>query len=407
MLPVLVFRKVPVANFTKNFIDRISTPDKGEAFIWDDGLPGFGLRVYPSGRKVFIVQYRNDGRRTRRMSLGRYGTVTLDEARKAARKILTSAVYGTDPADEKRQRRIAPTLSELWDDYLTLHARPNKRPASVAEDERVWKTIIKPELGSAKVAGVDRRDIEVLHRSMQKTPYMANRALALLSKMFDLAEGWKWRSGNPTVGVSRYPEQSRTRWLSIEEIKRLGIALDKYSNQTTADVVRFLLLTGARRGEALAAQWKEFDLTNGIWTKPSAHTKQKRESRIPLNGRALALLASRYEDQSPEAFVFPGQSGEQIKDLKRVWQHCREAAELSDARLHDLRHTFASHLVSGGESLAVIGTLMGHTQSTTTQRYAHLADDPQRAASDRFGGIVEAAESARAPAEVIQLRSEK
>lgn len=390
-------------NLTKRIIDSIAAPTTADEFYWDTSLPGFGLRVYRSGRKVFVAQYRNAGGQTKRVTLGRYGTITLDTARKNAKLVMSDVAAGQDPSDLKRRGRIAPDMNTLFDDYLTFHAKPHKRTASVKEDERLWASAAKSKIGGIKVDAVLRRDIESILRGLASTPYQANRVRALLSKMFSLAVGWSMRTDNPMTGIPKHPEESRTRWLTADELKSLFSALNLYPGQTAADAVRFIALTGARRGEVLKARWSEFDLTAGTWTRPSAHTKQKRDSRIPLSPQAIALLKARHDPQRENDLVFPGRNGAPRSDLNRVWRHCKTHAKLHDVRLHDLRHTFASHLVSAGESLVIVGSLLGHTQSATTMRYAHIADAAQRKATDRIGDLIEQSVSSASTAEIVPI----
>lgn len=264
---------------------------------------------------------------------------------------------------------------------------------------------ILPRLGSKKVNDVQNRDIHALHVTMKDTPYQANRVLALTSKMFSLAMKWGWRSDNPVKGIERYHEEGRERWLSDDELGRLLVALSTHLNQRAANAVRFQLLTGARIGEVLSARWSEVDLTRGVWIKPSHHTKQKRTEHLPLSAPALALLAEMRERAgATERYLFPGNARDKpLQGIKKFWHSITEQAGIEDYRLHDNRHTHASHLVSSGLSLEIVGRLLGHTNPLTTKRYAHLADDPLRAAAERFGSKMEALREAR-QAEIVPIR---
>ena len=206
-------------------------------------------------------------------------------------------------------------------------------------------------------------------------------------------------------GVHRNPEQKRTRYLSGAELSRLYGALAEHPEKTSANAIRLLALTGARRGEVLAARWDEFDLEAGIWSKPASHTKQRREHRVPLSAPALRLLRE-LRQSSSEEYVFAGLDSRPLTDVKRTWRTVTREAGLSDVRLHDLRHSYASILVSSGASLPVVGALLGHSQPATTARYAHLYDDPLRAATERVADIVTAATSeevAPAQAQIVTL----
>ena len=372
---------------TKRFVD-LALPGEKDLFYWDDDIPGYGLRIKPSGAKSYIIQYRN-GRRSSRMTLGRHGVLTAEEARKLARQRLGSVAHGQDPAREKTEDRRAPTVKELAADYMERHAIPNKRPSSIRNDRQMIDTHILPKLGPYKAKEVSRRDVESILLAMKKTPYKANRVRALLSKMFSLAKDWGWRASNPVDGIPKYQEQKRERWLRQEELERLGKVLDSHPNQRAANIIRLLILTGARKGEVMTATWEQFDLQRGVWSKPAHTTKQKRTEHTPLSDAATALLKEMRRTAPEDAtYLFPGEvPGQPIQDIKKFWAEASLLANLPDVRIHDLRHTFASHLVSNGVSLPIVGRLLGHTQPQTTQRYAHLADDPLREAANVFGGI--------------------
>ncbi|WP_420857866.1 tyrosine-type recombinase/integrase [Marivivens marinus] len=376
---------MPKLKLSKFVVEKLSTEGR-ENIFWDDALHGFGVRVKPNGTKSYIVQYRNRTTgRSRRQTIGPVGPLlSFANARKEAMRLLSEAVQGRDPVETRQTARKAETIADLAEQYLTHHAMPKKREKSVANDVSMLNAIIIPELGDRKVAEVGHRDIQALHNSLRETPYRANRTLALLSKMFALSVRWGWRPDNPAKGVERFREQKRYRWLSDAELARLVAVLDEHPNQKAANAVRLQLLTGARIGEVLQAEWKDFDLVRGVWVKPSHHTKQKRTEHLPLSNAAVTLLQAIHESADPsDRFVFPGKlPGQPLKELKRFWQGVTASAELSDYRIHDNRHTHASHLVSSGLSLPIVGRLLGHTNPLTTQRYAHLADDPLRAAAE-------------------------
>jgi integrase len=218
-----------------------------------------------------------------------------------------------------------------------------------------------------------------------------------LSRMFTLAVKWKLCSDNPCKGVKRNREHLRKRYLKPEELARLTKALAEEPNQTAADAVRLLLLTGARRGEVLGAAWAQFDLAAGTWSKPPASVKQDEYHQVPLSGPARQLLGRLHKQAAGSPWVFPGRNGRPREDLKYVWQRVRKAAGISDLRLHDIRHSFASQLASGGASLPLIGALLGHSNPTTTFRYAHLFHDPQRKAVEKVGAIIAGKPAAKVP----------
>jgi integrase len=374
--------------------------------IWDSELKGFGVRR-TAGAVTFVLNYRAHGRQ-RRYKIGRAPEWTAEAARAEAAKIkprIDSESY--DPLEAKQKARGEPTLHDLAEEYLKQ--REDKSASTKRNDKGALAHIILPRLGKLRLAAVNTRDIEGLKATLQATPYRANRTLALLSHMFSKAMEWKWAKENPVRGVERYQEHRRERWLNDEELKRLHEALDKYPDQQAANALRLIALTGSRKGEVLKATWEEFDLDRGDWTKPSHHTKQKKLEHVPLSEVVIALLA-RMRPENATGPLFIGRDGKAARvSLRKPWTQVCKAAGLAEAielsgkrrekitkwkpliRVHDLRHTFASHLVSKGTSLQIVGKLIGHTQASTTMRYAHLADGALRDAANNFGKIFDGA----------------
>ena len=374
-----------VPKITKRFLDSIIPHKENTLKFWDSELKGFGVVVLPSGRRTYCIQYRNQHRTLKRVKIGVHGQITTEQARIIAKKHLGDIAHGEDPAEKKKDIKNLPTFKALANDYLERHAQ-RKRQKSLQEDQKLLKILI-PLLGEKKVAHISRREIESLHLRFKKTPYQANRILALLSKMFSLAAAWGWLSDNPVKGIERYQEEKRDRWLDKEELTRFWNALEAYPTNHTALAFKLLLLTGARKNEVLQATWDQFNLESGVWTKPSHLTKQKKKEHLPLSHEALqvlhALLPLR---NSASPYLFPGRiAGKAIQEVKTFWKRIVKEAKLENIRIHDLRHTHASHLVSSGLSLSIVGKLLGHTQASTTQRYAHLADEPLRQAASLFG----------------------
>lgn len=393
---------------TKAKIDRLKYGGDGKSrhVEWDDQEPGFGIRIYPSGQKSFVFSYRVRNRK-RLLTLGNYGSLTLEQAREKAIKNKGEVLEGKDPLRQRQDERQAPTVRDLSKRYLEEHA-VKKRGSSRRDDESMINNIILPRLGSQKVAEIEFEDIDALHRKLKNTPYRANRVIALLSKMFSLAstkwKGWSGRNDNPAKGIEKYPEEKRERFLSPVELSALTDALAKHKNQASANAIRLLILTGARRSEVFTATWDQFDLEAGVWVKPSAHTKQKKEHRVPLSAASQQLLNEMQKTTSGD-YLFPGRGRRNhLTDLKRFWESVCKTANIKDCRIHDLRHTYASILASSGMSLPIIGQLLGHTQQATTQRYAHLYDDPLREATERVGNLVT---SNGLSAEVVKLNGAK
>lgn len=374
---------MPNVRLTKSVVEKLQ-PKGPETIYWDEALPGFGVRVKASGSRSYVVQYRNrDNGRSCRMTVGPHGPLlSYQQARDRARGILADALRGADPAADRANRRRAPDVAALCDAYLKDHAEKKKRSTSAKTDRAYVNRFILPAMGQRKVAEISMNDIQKLHNGLAGTPYQANRVLALISKMFNLAARWGWRADNPAKGVEKYHEDKRSRWLSDDELRALTKALDAHPNQVAADAIRLQLLTGARIGEVLTATWADFDLVRGVWIKPSHHTKQKRTEHLPLSIAAVKLLTAMHGRSTTEHLFAGRLPGQPLRELKRFWRQVCEAAGLWDYRIHDNRHTHASHLVSSGLSLTIVGRLLGHTNPMTTQRYAHLADSPLREAAE-------------------------
>ena len=408
-----------MANLTQTFCKRVQPPATGSRIHYDGGLRGFGLRVTSNGAKSFVLNYWLNGRE-RRYTIGQMGAWTAETARQEAQRLRALVDRGEDPfaieqaqrqqaiEDEARQR----TVKDLSDSYLSNHAEVHKRPRSVVQDKAMLETIILPRLGQMRVSSITYRDVSELHAALKGTPYRANRVLALLHKMFSFAavgDDNAWGvAKNPAAGIPKFHEEKRERWLSTEEFERLVVAMQECPEHCAAEAdisekrreflrkearramnaIRLILVTGCRKSEALTAKWTDFDFARGVWTKPSHNTKEKRVEHVPLNEQARALLESWPRDGE---YLFPGRSkGTHLTDLKGPWAKVSQLASLSGVRIHDLRHSFASHLVSSGVSLPIVGKLLGHTQPQTTARYAHLADNPLREAANRFPVLLQA-----------------
>lgn len=380
---------MPRTKITKRFVENLTPPKEGNTVYWDTELTGFGVRITAQGARAFVFRYVHH-RRERRYTIGKFPGVQVAAARKQVDKLNGMIADGKDPLAMRVALRDAPTVKQLTEEYVKRHAEPHKRPKSVAEDKAMIKKYILPAVGNHKVAAVCQRDIENLHQKLKKTPYRANRILALLSKMFGLAVAWEWIERNPVRAVKKYPEEKRDRWLRPEELQRVVAALDVCPTKKSANAIRLLLLTGARRGEVLSMTWSQIDFERGVWTKPSAHTKQKRTEKIPLSQSAIELLKAMKEKADPDtALVFPSPKDKSpMREVGKTWKWVAKKAGVEDVRLHDLRHTYASYLVSNGRTLEEVGRLLGHTQAQTTLRYAHFADDPLRKATETMGSLV-------------------
>lgn len=405
-------------------VRKALAPVRGQTLLWDTDVKGFAVRITPGGAKSFLLDYRVNGRQ-RRITIGSFPDWSVQAARNRAKDLKREVDSGHDPMGQRHADRAAATLQDLWERYQVEYL-PRKAPRSQSDERSMWIKIILPRLGKMKLASIDADHVDDLHRvvtEIRGTPVRANRVVEVLRRALNLAIRWKWLSESPASGVRKNAEEKRDRFLNRTEIAALAKALNEHGETTSANAIKLLMLTGARRNEVLGATWDMFDLENGIWTKPSAHTKQRRVHRVPLSGPALRLLSDIKTENIKVAeaagleaspYVFPGADGTPMTDIKRSWATvCHnaglavqvqkkdrngQAAKRKDGspilvwqptvRLHDLRHSFASILVSAGASLPLIGQMLGHTQVQTTQRYAHLFDDPMRRAAETVGEVI-------------------
>lgn len=379
---------------TKRTIDQL--PNRDQAFsIWDSELKGFGLRVSPKGRKVYVVKCRIRGRQ-KFITIGPHGPITAEQARVRAYAILSEAKGGGDPMREFDEARRSPTMKGLGERFLREHASLRCKPSTQAEYRRSVELFINPRIGERKVSEIERKDIAELHHSLSHIPYQANRTLGVLSKMFELAEIWGLRAvgSNPCRHVKKYVERKRERFLSDEEFSRLGDALNEAARDQTetlsaVNAIRLLILTGCRLGEIMTLQWAHVNLKARELRLPDSKTGAK----VVHFGDAATEVLRRIKRIDGNPYVITGAiPGAHLTDLQHPWRRIRASAGLDDVRIHDLRHSFASNALALGEGLPMIGKLLGHTQVQTTARYAHLANAPIKAAaariSDRIGSAI-------------------
>ncbi|QFR34724.1 tyrosine-type recombinase/integrase [Ancylobacter sp. TS-1] len=428
---------MPVLKLTRRNLSSLPVADKPVIF-YDEDLKGFGLRVMPSGRKTWIVEYRpNGGGRgvsKRRHAVAAYEETTPEGARKLAATMLASVRLGADPAEERAEARDALTLREVADLFFADHVDVKRKASTAADYRRLLKLHILPELGSKKAAMVSEADLARIHSRMRATKYRANRALAVVSSLYAFAERRKLvpAGTNPAAHIEKYREDGRETFLSSEDLARLGEAIreaetvgipwepdptkkakhvPKENRRTVIDphaagALRLLLLTGARLREILGLRWQWVDVERGLLLLPDSKTGKK---AVVLSAPALAVLSG-----LPRigAYVIAGANAgtkdeKPRADLKRPWAAVSKRAGLEGVRLHDLRHTNASVGAGAGLGLPIIGKLLGHANTATTERYAHLDNDPLRKAANRIGNDIAAA-MGEAPAEggrVIKLKA--
>lgn len=423
---------------TKRLVDAIDL-SRGRHQVWDSELKGFGLQVEASGTKTYIVRYRpkglgRDGAR-RFFKIGRHGALTADEARNQAKAVLGRVAAGEDPALEQAgsraqhvERQKALTFAALIERFLADHVEAKRKPRTAEYYRSLLERYAKPALGDRPAAEITRPDISNLHLALRQTLHTANRLVAVVGSMYSFAgkSGLVPEGRNPARGIEKYREQGRERYLTGEELQRLGAAisegetigipwdidpdhpqskhvpkcwkgqrekLDTYA----AAALRLLILTGARLREILHLRWREVDLERGLLLLPDSKTGRKTivlsdaalsviRGLIPVTGLTIAEKASGY--------VIKGASDDKPRaDLKKPWAAVQRRSGLDGVRLHDLRHTFASIGAGASLGLPIVGKLLGHSQPQTTARYAHLDADPLRRATNIIGDHLVAAMS--------------
>ena len=411
---------MPTIKLTRRNVSSLQPAAKPVTY-YDTDLKGFGLKIMPSGVRSWIVEYRpgagGRGVAKKRLKVGG-DALTPEVARAAAEKLLASVALGSDPSSDRSAEREAMTVSDLLDMFVERHVEAKRKAASAEFYERTARLHIKPAIGSRKVNLLQRADVAKMHSGIGAKPkgggkFVANRALAILSAAY----GWAGRNGfvadgfNPAAGIERFEEEGRERYLTADEMARLGAALreaetiglpyevdetgpkakhaPKLESRRTVfsphvtGAIRLLMLTGCRLREILHLRWSEYDTERGMLFLPDSKTGRK---AVVLSGAAQEVLSA-----LPRVGVYAIASNEPDRprhDLKKPWAAISRRAGLEGLRLHDLRHTFASVGAASGMSLPVIGGLLGHADSATTQRYAHLQVDPVRAAADVIAGRI-------------------
>ncbi|MHA1538882.1 MAG: tyrosine-type recombinase/integrase [Alphaproteobacteria bacterium] len=386
----------------KKTIDALKPKEK-EYTIWDNELKGFGCKITPKGKKVFLLQYRFEGR-VRKYTIGTYGSPwTPEQAREEAKSILGDVAKGTDPATIKSKMKQSITVEELCIIYLETACKHKKESTLVSDRGRIKGHII-PLLGKKKAKDVTKRDIEKFIHDVaagitaqdSKTGFkgrsiirggqgVATRTIGLLGAIFNFAIDTSIRTDNPVHGVKKYPYKKLTRYLSQKELVQLGEVLKSEEEKgvmhpSAIHAIRLLILTGARKSEILKARWEYVDFDNGFLRLPDSKTGAK---SIPLGLSAVEYLQKM--ENNPSGWIISGdKEGHHLVNLQKPWDKIRKKSGLEDVRIHDLRHSFASIGASGGDSLLMIGAVLGHKKSSTTERYAHLSNSPVKQTADNI-----------------------
>ena len=373
---------------SKRTIDRLSV-ERASAVFWDSELPGFGIRVHATGRKLFVAQARTPGGLPKRATVGRYEDIDAEDARLKAAGMIDRIRRGRDPVPPAPE---APTVADLAARFMAAHVEVNCKPGTVESYENLLRLHILPSLGDLRLSDVDRSHVSALHHGLRATPSRANQSVGIFSKMFKLAVAWGMTPArpNPCRSVKRYKERSRERFLSEDEYARLGRVLFEAEAEgppmaSAVAAVRLLLLTGCRRNEILMLRWDDIDRRAGELRLSDSKSGPRRVPLTPPVERVLARIPR--AEGNPWA-IAGEKPGDRLRRIDPLWNRLRARAGLDGLRLHDCRHSFASQALAIGESLSAISRLLGHKTVMTTVKYAHLARDTERASAAKVGDSI-------------------
>lgn len=399
--------------FTKTAVEKLEITGTRYS-LFDDDLKGFAVRVGAKGDKAFYYVYRagkGRGAPLKWLRLGSFPTISAERARTLAREKAAVVTLGADPASEQNEAKNAPLMRDAMEAFRQEHVSAKLKKTTNKLYNSLIDQNILPALGKMKVREVEHRHIAKLHHSLRDTPYAANRTFAVVSKFFSWAEknGYRPRGTNPALGIEKYREEKRTTFMGADELARIGSAISELEaawvekeamrerkekppkgmeviTPQAANILRLLCFTGARAGEILSLRWEYLDLSMGLARLPDSKTGFK---VLHLPRPALEAL-----NDIPEysGWVFPGGKGDgHMTEVHHAWRLVCKKAGLTGWRIHDLRHAFASVAVNSGHSLPQIGALLGHSQASTTQRYAHVAENPVHAVAEDAAAKIDAA----------------
>ncbi len=387
-------------NINDRFIKSLKAPvNKKHQIYWDDKILGFGIRITENGAKSFILRYVINGKE-RKYTIGKYPDFSATAAKDEAIALRGEISKGNDPLEKRQDNQKLVSFGDFAGEFMKFK-RDSLRDRTLEDYDRMLKKHILPKFGKFKIDAITRKDIENFHLSYKDRKHLANRCLQLISAIYSVAINWGLVLGNPAQKIKKFKEEKRQEFLDEDQSKKLLDYLDK-QDCLNADVVKIALLTGSRKSEVLQAKWCDFDLKKGNWFKDAKDVKQEKSHIIPLNNKVLEILKKLKKniksDQeiakmtkavivSNKEYLFFNPITKKVFDnVDKFWFKCREELGLEKYRFHDLRHSFASFLVNKGYGLEVIGKLVGHSNVSTTQRYAHLVDKTLREATQSWDG---------------------
>jgi integrase len=377
---------MPVVTLSAEFVRTATCPEgKNKENYYDTATTGFILEVRASGGKTYGLRYRDSHNRQIQHKIGDAKSISFDKAKNAARKLRSEVELGVaDPAEEKRKKKIVPTLEEFYTDRYLPYVKVYKK--SWVSDASIFKNHLLPLFGNHHLDQIRHQEVVDLHQTMLDKGYAkatCNRAIVHLRRAYNLGKRWKipGAESNPCADVPLFePNNARERFLSVEETIRLHAELGKSENPQLKNIIALLLLTGCRKRELLDSKWEHFDLERRSWRIPMSKSGKARF--VPMSSSVLVILETLprwkncpYVVPNPETF-------QPYTSIFRSWNTARKNAGLAEVRLHDLRHSMASNMVNSGRSIYEVANVLGHSQIKTTQRYAHLSQVTLLAAVD-------------------------
>lgn len=379
---------MPKIQLSTTFVTNPPIPGEGKVNYFDVIVPGFLVEVRSTGKSTYYQRYRDRSGRLKQVRIGQTDSLQLDEARQKARHLRSQSVMGYDPVAEQERYKNSPTFQEFIEKQYLPYVKIHKR--SWDQDQKMIQLRLIGLWGKIKMPDIVREDIEVFQKTLVNhgfKPASVNRYMALVKFIFSLAEKWEVIDKSPARNVKQLAENNqKERYLTQEETERLLQELKNCKSTVVPDIIEFLILTGARKGEAVHAKWEDVDFDRGLWTIPLSKSGKSRY--VPLSQAAIDVLMRRSGNDSE--YIFPNPvTGEPLKHFHGTWDRIRQRAGIPDVRIHDLRHNFASLLINSGRSLYEVQKLLGHSQISTTQRYAHLSQDTLQEATEMVSSLIQ------------------
>ena len=391
-------------NLTAKSINAMTFNDRGNTkdIRWSDKIKGFGMRLYPSGNKSFVLSYRVNNRK-RLMVLGDFGILTVTQAEDKAKKELSKVIDNIDPMEGRDIRRKAGTFEQLASDYIERYAKPRKK--TWEQDQARLKKHLLPKFGTLPALSITHNDLAKFHSKIGKTrPYEANRLIELLAVMFKKGIVWGLLPDdfkNPANNIEAFREHKRERWVTPEELPRLAESIDQEQNPYVRGAIWLYLLTGLRKNELLSAKWEYIDWDRKELNLPD--TKSGKPLHLPLSSEAITLLEGIPRIENNPYILIGLKEGQHLVNINKPWGRIRARAKVDDVRLHDLRRTVGSWLAQSGNSLHLIGKVLNHSNTATTEVYARFAQDHVREALEAHGKKIMGIAGKRDTAQILDI----